>query len=54
MNSLYQRPTIPEKDLFMANRIKRWILKPDSDPELTSDVKAEKYPELELFLDELN
>ena len=51
MSITYERPTLAEEKRFMAKRIRNWIMKPESDPELTEIVKAGKIEALKVFLD---
>lgn len=52
MSITYERPTLDEEKRFMAKRIRNWIMKPESDPELTEIVKAGKIEALKVFLDD--
>ena len=52
MSITYERPTLDEEKRFMAKRIRNWIMKPESDPELTEIVKAGKVEALKVFLDD--
>ncbi|WP_143063179.1 hypothetical protein [Propionispira arboris] len=50
----YIRPSIPCEDKFFAQRVRKWVLHPEYDPELTADIEAGKYPDLAiLFKDSL-
>jgi len=50
MSITYEHPTLDEEKQFMAKRIRNWIMKPESDPELTEIVKAGKVEALKVFL----
>jgi hypothetical protein len=52
MSIIYERPTLDEEKRFMAKRIRNWIMKPESDPELTEIVKTGKIEALKVFLDD--
>ncbi len=44
------RENKPPKEQFFALRVRQWIMHPEADHELTNDIKAGKYPELECLL----
>jgi hypothetical protein len=46
----YIRPTIPCENKFFAQRVRKWVLHPECDPELTADIEAGKYPDLTILL----
>jgi hypothetical protein len=52
MTIAYDRPTLDEERRFMAKRIRNWIDKPESDPELTEIVKSGKLEALKVFLED--
>jgi hypothetical protein len=46
----YIRPSIPCEDKFFAQRVRKWVMHPECDPELTADIEAGKYPDLTILL----
>lgn len=42
-----------EDEQFFARRVRKWVLCPESDKVLTEEIKAGKWPEFEVLLEEL-
>lgn len=42
-----------QEDKFFARWIRKWVLCPESDKALTEEVKAGKWPEIEVLMEEV-
>ncbi len=47
----YDQPPA-EVNPFFARRVRHWVLNPEKDEDLTEQVKAGKYPALEILLED--
>ncbi len=47
----YHRPSLPESDRFFAKRVRKWVVHPENDPELTEEIRNGKHPGLEILLE---
>lgn len=49
---LYIIPKKQEADRFLAQRIRNWLLHPETDEQLTQDILVGKYPALKFLIEQ--
>ncbi len=47
----YTRPAMPEEKRFFAKRVKSLVMHPETDPELTEEIRNGKHLRLEILLE---
>ncbi len=50
-NNRYTRPAMPEEKKFFAKRLRNWVMHPETDSELTDEIRNGKHPGLEILLE---